>query len=415
MRVVVVGAGFAGLMAAWELQRSGHEVTVLEARDRVGGRVWSGELVPGDPRTVVERGAEFVLHGYDVMREVMTELRLDLVEMGMSYHVREYRFDDARDVAHDRVAAVAATVATAAGEAPIGESLAALAQRLADTGDVADADALAAYVSRISVTHGLDPDELAAGAVSGEASSFTAGPSWRVAGGNQRVADGLAAALGSAVHLGSPVLDVAGSAGGVVVRTLTGEVDADAAVVAVPLGVLAATPLVRAWGAGPVEALVRAGVGRNAKVHIPLDVAGGPAPVPRAVQSVSGRFWTWTARDGSGRVQPVLHGFAGTASGLAGLLGDDWPGQAARLRPDARPRLGEAIVTTWDDEWTAGSYVAHRVGMRDDDLAVLARPSGRVVFAGEHTAGDWAGLMEGALRSGRRAAAEVTSLGAVSP
>jgi monoamine oxidase len=53
VRVVVVGAGFAGLMAAWRLTQRGCDVTVLEARGRVGGRVWSQELVPGDPRTVL--------------------------------------------------------------------------------------------------------------------------------------------------------------------------------------------------------------------------------------------------------------------------------------------------------------------------------------------------------------------------
>jgi monoamine oxidase len=41
VRAIVVGAGFAGLGAADELHRAGVEVTVLEARDRVGGRVWS--------------------------------------------------------------------------------------------------------------------------------------------------------------------------------------------------------------------------------------------------------------------------------------------------------------------------------------------------------------------------------------
>ena len=64
MRVVVAGAGFAGLLAAYRVVQAGHEVVVLEARDRVGGRVWSQELVPGDPRTVVERGAEFVLRAH---------------------------------------------------------------------------------------------------------------------------------------------------------------------------------------------------------------------------------------------------------------------------------------------------------------------------------------------------------------
>ena len=47
MRVVVVGAGFAGLMAAWRLAQGGCDVVVLEARDRVGGRVWSEQLIPG--------------------------------------------------------------------------------------------------------------------------------------------------------------------------------------------------------------------------------------------------------------------------------------------------------------------------------------------------------------------------------
>ena len=81
VRVVVVGAGFAGLLAADRVVQAGDEVVVLEARDRVGGRVWSQELVSGDPRSVVERGGEFVLDGYDVMRTVMAGLGLDLAHM----------------------------------------------------------------------------------------------------------------------------------------------------------------------------------------------------------------------------------------------------------------------------------------------------------------------------------------------
>src|SRR5690349_22976200 len=91
MRVVVAGAGFAGLLAAYRVAQAGHEVVVLEARDRVGGRVWSQELIPGDPRTVIERGAEFVLDGYDVMRETLAGLGLELADTVMSYYEREPR------------------------------------------------------------------------------------------------------------------------------------------------------------------------------------------------------------------------------------------------------------------------------------------------------------------------------------
>jgi monoamine oxidase len=57
-RVIVVGAGFSGLTAAFELSQAGYDVTVVEARNRVGGRVVSmGDLVPGK---IVEGGGELI-------------------------------------------------------------------------------------------------------------------------------------------------------------------------------------------------------------------------------------------------------------------------------------------------------------------------------------------------------------------
>ena len=80
MRAAVVGAGFAGLAAADELRRGGAEVVVLEARDRVGGRVWSPHLENG---SVIEMGAEFILPGNDVLRETARRLGLELADKGM--------------------------------------------------------------------------------------------------------------------------------------------------------------------------------------------------------------------------------------------------------------------------------------------------------------------------------------------
>ena len=66
------------------------------------------------------------------------------------------------------------------------------------------------------------------------------------------------------------------------------------------------------------------------------------------------------------------------------------------------------MLTTWnDDPWAGESYSASTVTVAAGDDELVAAPFGRVHFAGEHTAGGWAGLMEGALRSGARAAAAV--------
>jgi monoamine oxidase len=132
VRVVVAGAGFAGLLAAYRVARAGHEVVVLEARDRVGGRVWSQELVPGDPRTVVERGAEFVLDGYDQMRTLAGEFGLQLAEMAMSYYEREPRGGAA--TSYQEMAQCAAVVADAAASARPGTPLSEVVARTCQAG-----------------------------------------------------------------------------------------------------------------------------------------------------------------------------------------------------------------------------------------------------------------------------------------
>ena len=401
----MAGAGFAGLMAADRIAAAGHEVVVLEARDRVGGRVWSAELAPGDPRTVIERGAEFVLDGYEVMRSVLAGLGLSLAGTTMSYYSREPRGGE--PVTSAELAQCAAVVAAAAAGAPAGSSLAEVAGRAW----AGPPGALAAFLSRVTVTDGLDAGRLSAACAVGLAGDFAARPSWRVAGGNQRLALGLADRLGAAVRLGCPVRAVEQDAGGVRVLISGGEVHGDAAVVAVPMAVLRSLPFAPAPPAAQLAAWRRSGLAHNAKLHVPLLA---PAQAS-AVQSVPGRFWTWTATDDSGQVQPVLHCFGGTPDGLSALgvaTGPGtWSAQVASLRPELRLDLAGAVLTTWnDDPWAGESYSALTVDAQAGDGELMAAPTGRVFFAGEHTAGDWAGLMEGALRSGARAADEVMAL-----
>src|ERR671913_257764 len=79
-RVVVIGAGFSGLAAAYELQRAGYEVTVVEARNRVGGRVLSfSDLVPGKN---VEGGGELIGSNHPTWMGYGKQFKLSFLDVG---------------------------------------------------------------------------------------------------------------------------------------------------------------------------------------------------------------------------------------------------------------------------------------------------------------------------------------------
>ena len=206
MHIVVVGAGFAGLMAATRLQRAGHEVDVLEARERVGGRVWSQELSPGDSETVIERGAEFVLDGYEVMAAAAAECGLSLVDMGMSYYAREPR-GGVRTSPRDVGECASALRSAAAGLEPT-TPLRDVADALESSVDTA---ALAALLSRLEVTNGAPLSELTAAVASDLTVGFDARPSTRIDGGNQRLAIELSRRLRKEVRPGEVVRRVSGA------------------------------------------------------------------------------------------------------------------------------------------------------------------------------------------------------------
>ena len=407
MRVCVIGAGFAGLAAATELAGAGVDVTVLEARDRVGGRVWSQRLVPGDETSpVIERGAEFVLDGYDTLRAYASRLGLTLADTGMSYYVREPRAADGTTIPGVDVDAIRAAARRLDPHDPGagGRSVRDLLDGLDVPAPVAEA-----VLARVEISCAHHGKELAGGVLA-HIASMEPLPSHRVDGGNQRIALGLAAALGDRVRLRTPVTAVDQRGDGTVrVRTAHGDLEADRVVLALPLPVLRELPIGAELPERTRAAWRTALMGEAAKLHVGI---AGPAPAASAVMSVPGRFWCWTATDATGAVTPVLNCFAGSPAALAALDvaggSDGYRARAARLRPDLADRLGTAVLSTWsDDPWARGAYLAQGAGEPADLADDLARPAGALHFAGEHTAGEWSGLMEGALRSGRRAAAEV--------
>jgi monoamine oxidase len=264
-----------------------------------------------------------------------------------------------------------------------------------------------AIAARLQVSAALPADELAAAVLDHAGSTFSTRESVRVGGGNQRIAERLAARLPGAVHLGVPVEAVAWSDGSVRVTAGGGVVDADACVLALPASVTGRVrfdPPLPGW---KTRALGRVVYGHAAKLFVPLR----RVPPPSAVLSVPEHFWTWTARgDQAGAVQPLVSAFAGSAPALERLevaAGPaTWLGRLRALRPDLDLEEAGTVLSTWDDDpWVGAAYSTRGLGFDPADAELLARPVGPLHFAGEHTAGPWAGLMEGALRSGQRAAA----------
>lgn len=400
MRVAVVGAGFAGLACADELVRLGHEVVVLEARDRVGGRVWSQELIPGDPSTVIERGAEFVLDGYDVLKRYAARFDLEVADSGMSYYVREPRGTSSPITAIE-LAQVASSLREAAEAVP---STASLRAFLGSQSRIAPeaADVLAA---RAAISWAADEQDLSAHVLLDSLASVQPKPTARISGGNQGIALALASELGERVHLRTPVTGVRDLGDSVEIRADGEAMTADAVVVAIPLPLLERLPIEPALPQMQVDAMARMVRGHAAKLHVPLGAPGQTS----AVLDVARRYWCWTATDASGEVQPVLHCFAGSPGALSGLdvaRGPlEWLGSVTQLRPDLDLMTDHAVITTWDDDpWARFAYSGLGAASRAGDAEIMAAPHGRIHIAGEHTAGEWSGLMEGALRSGVHAA-----------
>ena len=403
MRVIVIGAGFAGLACADELLRLGHDVTVLEARDRVGGRVRSQELLPGRADTVIERGAEFVLEGYDVMRGLVKRFGLDLAPSGMSYYAREPR-GTASPVSHEDVAAAAAVLRPAAaqvsGTTTLEDFLA------ADHG--ADPAAVQAIAARAAISCAAHEESLSAHVLLDALAAVQSTPTYRVAGGNQGIALALAAEFGDRVRLGAPVSAIRHDESRVEVEVQGAVIVADAAVVTIPLPLLERLDMSPAIPDVQREAMSRVVRGHAAKLHVPLSARPGTS----AVLDVPRRFWCWTATGAGGAVQPVVHCFSGSAPALAGLGvkegSGEWLSALQSLRPDLDMLPGQALLSTWDDDpWATFAYTGLGAEALPGDEDLLRAPLGRVRVAGEHTAGPYAGLMEGALRSGIRAAREV--------
>jgi len=398
VRIGVVGAGLAGLACGWVLHRAGHEVTVLEARDRVGGRTWSTTLPNG---VVVERGGEWIDADQHTIRRVCAELGLPLAPHGVRFHRRRVAGDvptlaDLERTLIDVTAHIPDedTTVTDAFEAALG----------------GEYGADPAYL-RIATSTAGDPREASARFHVARAEGARIDAAARVVGGNQRIAATLAAGLGDRVRLRTPVAGVAVDGQHALLTTDRESLEVDRAVVAVPLALLDEL----AWEPGFPdpwqEGLDGITTGTAAKLSVPTTNRGRPD----GVQHPSSAWWSWNSLDPAGdagvRAVSCFAGGAAARERLAVADGPEtWLADLTALRPDLDLVDGDALLTDWaTDPWARGGYSYVLAGRSPRASALLQRPAGPLVLAGEHTAGPHSGTMEGALISGVRAARAITS------
>ena len=387
LRIVVIGAGVAGLAAAHDLAASGCEVVVLEARDRVGGRVWSTRLENGE---VVELGGEWLASGQASVLGLAAELGLRLVDPGIDFVSRDAVGGEPIPIGeHRRVNRALSDLMSSLLDQEA-ESIPA-SSVVDEIGD--DSPAFRVLRSRLEGTCGAPLEVVAASEI---AADFGYGEHsyYRIEGGNDSLATVMAASLD--VRLDSVATGVTQDHEGVSVEVDGRMLGFDAAVVAVPL------PVLRRIGFDPpfpeplASAVELIDMGTAAKSAVGTRTE---PPLFRR-QDTDLPAWYWTGLAGNGRVRSAVTGFAGSPHGVDTLLED--PLARSRAAAPESELIGDPVVVDWSgDEFAGGCYSVIGPGRRPL-LRHFEDPWGRVFFAGEHTRGT--GSIDGAIRSGRYAA-----------
>jgi monoamine oxidase len=434
--VLVAGAGLAGLAAARDLAGLGAAVTVIEARDRIGGRIWTirDGFVEGQ---YAEGGGDLIDDAQGTIRDLCQELGLTLTRIlrgGFGYvgaatggkpHVAS------RDAARrwERLGKRLADVgrpyrlAEQRWDSPIAADLA--RRPVSAWLDEIHADQeLRSTVSGLRGFFLADPDELSLLALVDQfAADGTAlpGKMYRIEGGNDRLAMALAAPLGDHLHLDTELVAVSHRGASVRAtvkrRRAAAPITCDYLVFALPATVLRRVPITPALPAQQHDAISRLSYGRATKTLLQFSQRFWRSPGrPRAFGSPLDFGALWEAneqqRGRPGILALLAGGGASEASqdilareGPEGFVGAlDWLGSR-------RAALLASRQIVWENDPLArGGYAYFDPAFEPELRTWLARPSGRLFFAGEHTSVRWQGYMNGAIESGRRAAAEVLAV-----
>ncbi len=413
---IVIGAGLAGLAAARELQSYGVKVVVLEARERVGGRVWTDHSL-GFP---VDMGASWIegVRGNPINR-LRKQFGIETIRDSDNWI---YYRASGKPFSSREVRRMFASLETLVGEL---ESLAEDLDRdisiyeatrrvlEGETLTSEERDTVDTFLSGLESDASGDTRNLSLLAAN-EGDGFGGG-SLLFPGGYGQIAEGLARGLD--IRFQQVAQSIAHDENGVKVITDRETFVADGAVVTLPLGVLK-SDRVRFSPALPTAkraAIDRLDMGVLNKVVMEFPRVFWPRDVDKFSNVAGGKdhfheFLNWHRFSG----RPVLMAFAAGSFGghIEGLEDQEI---AARIMTIFRRWWGADIpapvrvkVSRWRrDPFTLGSYSYLPVGATARDRDLLAEPMETLFFAGEATHRDYPATVHGAFLSGIREAKRI--------
>lgn len=440
-RIVIIGAALSGLVAAHELTKAGHDVIVLEAQLRPGGRVFTLRE-PFADGLYAEAGAARIPDTHDLTRRYVAEFGLTLVPFQPALPKRVYAHG--QRLGEDDEAGIEAALGFSERERQVGRDKLIqdlLADSLARLGDwqgpawpdpsLRDLDAISmagyarqhrvspALLQRLDLGLGVLDECSMLFALRAISADLAIKRYDKIDGGNDRLPAAMASQLGSRIRYGSPVVRIEQDAQAVraIVRR-GGELETvrgDYLICALPFTVLRTIDVFPALDAAKRRAIEQLHYTEVSRVY---------------VQSTE-RYWDGQPQSGFAITDHPMEIFDATFGqpGRRGILMLYAKGALARkiakLPPNERVRYGRVeadrvypgmdvhfdggVSWCWSEApWARGAYSLQAPGQLTAFHAIAARAEGRIHFAGEHLS-PWPAWMQGALASGLKAAHDVAS------